>query len=44
VEEDRVRKGAREWKWRRQGRGRQIWYPHFLAQSDANGTEDLCDM
>jgi len=19
------------------GKGRQIWYPHFLAQNDANG-------
>jgi len=29
VEEERVRKGAKEEKWRRQGRGRQIWYPTF---------------
>ena len=36
VEEEKVRKEAREEKWRRMGRGRQIWYPQFLAQSEAN--------
>ena len=37
VEEERVRKEARNGKWRRQGRERHIRYPHFLAQSNANG-------
>ena len=36
VEEERARKGARQWKWRRQERWRQMWYPHFVAQSDAS--------
>jgi len=26
VDEERARKRAKEWKWRKQGRGRQMWY------------------
>jgi len=31
VEEERVRKGAREWKWRRQGRGKAYMVPPLFS-------------
>jgi len=45
MEEERVRKEAVEWKWRRQGRGKAdtVWYPQFLAQSEANGYVEHVD-
>ena len=36
VGEERVKIGAEGRKWGKQRRGKQIWYPHILAQSDTN--------